>query len=71
MWILMILSLLTLQQGPGEVLLAAKVRIAPSLRGDEVAHAINAFERKVRARCPEVRWLFVEPDIEEIAAESA
>jgi len=59
-----ILSLLTLQQGPGEVLLAAKVRIAPSLQGDEVAHAINAFERRVRARCPEVRWLFVEPDIE-------
>jgi cation diffusion facilitator family transporter len=59
-----ILSLITLQQGPGEVMLAAKVRIAASLCGDDVAHAINAFEKEVRARCPEVRWLFVEPDIE-------
>jgi len=59
-----ILSLITLQQGPGEVMLAMKVRIGKLLQGDEVAHAINAFERAVRARCPEVRWLFVEPDIE-------
>jgi cation diffusion facilitator family transporter len=59
-----ILSLITVQQGPGEVVLAAKVRIANHLAGDEVAHAINAFERDVHAKCPEVRWLFVEPDVE-------
>jgi cation diffusion facilitator family transporter len=59
-----VLSLITLQQGPGEVMLAAKVRIAQVLQGDDVAHAINQFERAVKARCPEVRWLFVEPDIE-------
>jgi len=59
-----VLSLITLQQGPGEVMLAAKVRIAQMLQGDDVAHAINQFERAVKARCPEVRWLFVEPDIE-------
>jgi cation diffusion facilitator family transporter len=59
-----VLSLITLQQGPGEVMLAAKVRIAQMLQGDDVAHAINQFERAVRARCPEVRWLFVEPDVE-------
>ena len=29
---------------------------------DEVCDAINAFEVALRARCPEVRWLFVEPD---------
>lgn len=59
-----ILSLITLQQGPGEVVLAAKVRIASTLQGDAVAHAINEFEQAVHDRCPEVRWLFVEPDIE-------
>jgi divalent metal cation (Fe/Co/Zn/Cd) transporter len=59
-----ILSLITLQQGPGEVVLATKVRIAGSLAGDEVARAINQFEQAVHDRCPEVRWLFVEPDIE-------
>jgi len=57
-------SLLTLQQGPGEVVLAAKVRIAASLAGDDVARAINQFEQAVHDRCPEVRWCFVEPDIE-------
>jgi divalent metal cation (Fe/Co/Zn/Cd) transporter len=59
-----VLSLLTLQQGPGEVVLAAKVRIAASLAGDDVARAINQFEQAVHDRCPEVRWCFVEPDIE-------
>jgi cation diffusion facilitator family transporter len=59
-----ILSLITLQQGPGEVVLATKVRIAASLQGDDVARAINEFEQAVHDRCPEVRWLFVEPDIE-------
>jgi cation diffusion facilitator family transporter len=59
-----ILSLITLQQGPGEVVLAAKVRIASTLQGDAVARAINEFEQAVHDRCPEVRWLFVEPDIE-------
>ena len=59
-----ILSLITLQQGPGEVVLATKVRIAGSLQGDDVARAINEFEQAVHDRCPEVRWLFVEPDIE-------
>jgi cation diffusion facilitator family transporter len=59
-----ILALITLQQGPGEVVLATKVRIAGSLAGDEVARAINQFEAAVHDKCPEVRWLFVEPDIE-------
>ena len=34
------------------------------LAGDAVARAINEFEQAVHDRCPEVRWLFVEPDIE-------
>ena len=46
------------------MVLAAKVRIASSLQGDAVARAINEFEQAVHDRCPEVRWLFVEPDIE-------
>ncbi len=59
-----ILSLLSLQQGPGEVMLAMKVRIAATLQGDDVARAINEFEQKIHDCCPEVRWIFVEPDIE-------
>jgi len=30
----------------------------------EVCDAINAFERDLRSRLPEVKWCFVEPDVE-------
>jgi hypothetical protein len=29
-----------------------------------VVTAINDFERRVRTKMPEVRWQFVEPDVE-------
>ncbi len=59
-----ILNLITVQQGPGEVLVAIKVKIESHLTADQVCEAINKFERELRARCPEVRWCFVEPDLE-------
>jgi cation diffusion facilitator family transporter len=60
-----LLSLMTVQQGPGEVLVASKVRMAPRLTTLEMCAAINDFEAQLRARCPEVKWSFVEPDIVE------
>jgi cation diffusion facilitator family transporter len=59
-----ILRIITLQQGPGEVIIAAKVRVDPGLGADDVCLAINAFEAELQKRCPEVRWSFVEPDLE-------
>jgi len=59
-----LLNLITVQQGPGEVLAAMKVRIEGSLTADQVCDAINKFERALKARCPEVKWCFVEPDHE-------
>lgn len=59
-----LLNLITIQQGPGEVLAAIKVKIESRLTADEVCHAINAFERELRKRCPEIKWCFVEPDLE-------
>jgi cation diffusion facilitator family transporter len=53
--------LITMQQGPGQVLLAARVRVAPGLGGDELLGALRAFEDRLRVRCPEVRWCFTEP----------
>ena len=61
--ILEVLSIVTLQQGPGEVLVATKLRLAGDLRADEVVHVINQFERSLRKERPEVRWSFVEPDL--------
>lgn len=52
------------QQGPGEVMLSMKVRCSKSLTTDELATAINELEAEIRARRPEVHWIFVEPDFE-------
>jgi cation diffusion facilitator family transporter len=59
-----LLSLITLQQGPGEVLVACKLRFGPTIDGNDLVAAINRFETALRARRPEVKWCFVEPDVE-------
>lgn len=53
----------TLQLGPEEILLAAKVALAPELDTGGVARAIDAAEARVRAAVPAVRWIFLEPDL--------
>lgn len=58
-----LLRLITVQQGPGEVVVALKAGFVPSLTVEEVSRVINEFEDRLRARCPEVRWSFVEPDM--------
>jgi divalent metal cation (Fe/Co/Zn/Cd) transporter len=58
-----VLNIITVQQGPGEVLVALKIRLAPGLSCEEACGAINAFEVALKAKRPEVRWLFVEPDV--------
>ena len=60
-----IINLITVQQGPGEVLVAAKVSLAPNLTSRQVCEVINAFEVDLKKRCPEVRWSFVEPDFDD------
>jgi cation diffusion facilitator family transporter len=59
-----VLRLITVQQGPGEVLVAMKVRIKAGLTTTEVVDSINRFEQAVHDRAPEIRWCFVEPDHE-------
>jgi len=57
-----VLNVLTLQQGPGEIMVAAKLKFRSGLETDALVDAINAFERALKARVPEVRWSFIEPD---------
>ncbi|HEX3765323.1 MAG TPA: cation diffusion facilitator family transporter [Kofleriaceae bacterium] len=57
-----VLNVLTLQQGPGEIIVAAKLQFRPGMDTDTLVEAINAFERALKARVPEVRWSFIEPD---------
>ena len=59
-----VLRVLAVQQGPGEIMLAMKVRMRAGLSGDQLVDAINAFERTLKARITEIRWCFVEPDYE-------
>lgn len=58
-----LLHLITVQQGPGEALVAIKVSFIQNTTIEDVCVAINEFEADLRKRCPEVRWCFVEPDI--------
>lgn len=59
-----VLRLITVQQGPGEVLVAMKVKLRDGLDTRGVVDAINRFEQAVHDRAPEIRWCFVEPDHE-------
>ncbi len=57
-----VLRVLTIQQGPGEVVVATKLRIKASLSAAEVVATLNRIEAQLKARQPEVRWIFAEPD---------
>lgn len=56
-------EIITLQQGPGEVLVALKVSCDPKLPAGRLSEAINALEAKLRELRPEIRWIWVEPDL--------
>lgn len=58
-----LLNVLTMQQGPGEVLVHVKLAFRPDLTIDEACRIINDFEARLRKARPEVRWVFVEPDV--------
>lgn len=57
-----VLNVIAVQQGPGQVMLAMKVKLVQGLDTDGVVNAINAFEREIKVRAPSVKWSFIEPD---------
>lgn len=57
-----VLRLITVQQGPGEVMIAVKLHIDDSLSCGQVVELINEFETRVRGTLPDVKWQFIEPD---------
>ncbi len=58
-----IIHMKTLYLGPDELLVGMKVAVAPTDSAREVAAAIDALERRVRAAVPIARVLYIEPDI--------
>jgi cation diffusion facilitator family transporter len=59
-----VIHLKTLHLGPEELLVAAKVAVAPTLGLPEVAEAIDAAEARVRAVEPMARQMYLEPDLD-------
>jgi len=58
-----VIHLRTLHLGPEELLVAAKIAVRASESAAEVAAAIDAAERRVRAVEPIARVIYLEPDI--------
>jgi cation diffusion facilitator family transporter len=66
-----IIHLRTMHLGPEELLVAAKVALAPGLSMAQVAAAIDDAEVRVRARVPIARPMYLEPDLyRDLAGES-
>ncbi len=55
---------ITLQLGP-DVMVATKAKMRGELSGREQVDAINRVEAAMKARFPEIRWSFFEPDIDD------
>jgi cation diffusion facilitator family transporter len=58
----------TLHIGPEELLVAAKIGVPAAITAAEVAQAIDAAERRVRAAVPIATVIYLEPDIDRTPA---
>ncbi len=58
-----VIHMKTLYLGPDELLVAAKIAVPKATRAVEVAAAIDAIEKDVRAAVPVARVIYLEPDI--------
>jgi len=59
-----VFNTITMQFGP-DTMLAAKIKMNPSLGINEAVENINALERQLKARIPKLKWCFIEPDVED------
>jgi len=56
-----LIELVTIQQGPGEVIVAMKLRFRAGLAtGGELCRVINSFEKRPRGAPPGAKWCFVD-----------
>jgi cation diffusion facilitator family transporter len=53
---------ITVQYGP-DTMLAAKIKVRSGQSIDEAVASINALERELKARVPNLKWCFIEPDV--------
>ena len=57
-----VIQTITVQQGPGEILVAMKLHFKSELSVDQTVVLINEIEVRLRAVRPELKWVFIEPD---------
>lgn len=57
-------NLITMQMGP-DIMLAAKVKMKNDIDMQTGVVQINALEKNIKQKFPEVTWIFLEPDIED------
>ncbi len=57
-----VLRVITVQQGPGQVMVAAKLKLNEALTAAQVVDELNAYERELKQKVPEVAFSFMEPD---------
>jgi cation diffusion facilitator family transporter len=55
----------TIQQGPGTVLVCMKIKLIAGLNSQKLSILINHFESKLRQAQPKVKYIYVEPDLQE------
>lgn len=66
--VLRVIHLKTMHLGPDELLVAAKIALAPALDLPGVAGAIDGAEARVRAAEPQARVIYLEPDLDRTPA---
>jgi cation diffusion facilitator family transporter len=59
-----VFNVITLQFGP-DTLLAAKIKLKSGIDIDTAVQDINRLERRLKEEIPGLRWLFIEPDVED------
>ena len=57
-----VIDLSTMHLGPDEILLTAHIQINDSLTSKQQVELIDRIEKKVRAKCPNVKRIFIEPE---------
>jgi cation diffusion facilitator family transporter len=55
----------TVQQGPGEVLVCMKIKCIKDLKSNDISLLINTFETELREKHSDVKWIYMEPDLQE------
>ena len=57
-----VFNTITIQYGP-DTMLAAKVKMRPGIESESAVDELNALERKLKERIPNLAWCFIEPDV--------